>query len=224
MTHFPHLAFSLSVFLKRNFLRLNVGTVCSVFAEHQPSSQFNLDKFKVLRAQPNPNLSNHEHCTTWCRSCAARSLPANDPFGGQYASALASYNANPDNAAILAPRVVSVEVESARGGARKVPTAFLLQHHPDGKLHVYLQLAKYVPSFGLPATQWDNLMFAQKGELILNQSVQVNWDDAYFTHATAVRVLEPANLSTQLTAADPADRFLAPTETKTLARKSFRDE
>jgi len=100
----------------------------------------------------------------------------------------ASYNANPDNAAILAPRVVGVEVESARGGACKVPTAFLLQH-PDGKLHVYLQLAKYVPSFGLPATQWDNLMFAQKGKLILNQSVQVNWDDAYFTRTTAVRVL-----------------------------------
>ena len=93
---------------------------------------------------------------------------ANDPFGGQYATALASYNANPDNAAILAPRAVGVEVESARGGARKVPTAFLLQH-PDGKLHVYLQLAKYVPSFGLPATQWDNLMFAQKGELIFKQ-------------------------------------------------------
>jgi len=48
---------------------------------------------------------------------------ANDPFGGQYATALASYNANPDNAAILAPRAVGVEVESARGGARKVPIA-----------------------------------------------------------------------------------------------------
>ena len=79
---------------------------------------------------------------------------ANDPFGGQqYATDLASYNANPDNNTILTPRAVSDEVESARGGAHKVPTAFLLQH-PDGKLHVYpLQLAKYVPSFGLPATQ-----------------------------------------------------------------------
>jgi len=146
---------------------------------------------------------------TLCSYQSFFSDAANDSFGGQYATALASYNANPDNAAILAPSAVGVEVESARGGDHKVPTAFLLQHS-DGKLHVYLQLAKYVPSFGLPATQWDNLMFAQKVELILNQSVQVNWDDAYFNRATAVRVLEPANLSTQLTAADPADQFLGP--------------
>jgi len=89
-------------------------------------------------------------------------------FGGQDANkntsplpalgALTSYNANPDNANILSPRAVSDEADSARGGTRKVPTAFLLQH-PDDKLHIYIQLAKYVPSFGLPAAQWDNILW-----------------------------------------------------------------
>ena len=134
---------------------------------------------------------------------------SNDPFSGQYANALSSYNANPDNANIASPREVSLEAESARGGARKVPTAFLLQH-PDGKLHVYLQLAKYVPSFGLPPTQWDNQLFAQKGELIMNQSVQINWDPAYFGRAVGVRVATPANISTELAAADPDVRFIGP--------------
>ena len=45
----------------------------------------------------------------------------------------------------------------------------------------------------------------------MNQSVQVNWDPAYFNRATAVRVLTPpATITTQLTAADLADRFLGP--------------
>jgi len=44
----------------------------------------------------------------------------------------------------------------------------------------------------------------------MNQSVQVSWDAAYFNRATAVRVLDPASLTTQFTAADPADQFLAP--------------
>jgi len=56
---------------------------------------------------------------------------ANDPFGGWYATALASYNANSDNVNILTPRLVSEEAESTRGGVHKVPTALLLQH-PDG--------------------------------------------------------------------------------------------
>jgi len=44
----------------------------------------------------------------------------------------------------------------------------------------------------------------------MNQSVQVNWDPAYFNRATVVRMITPDNITTQLTAVETAVRFLGP--------------
>jgi len=58
------------------------------------------------------------------------------------------------------------------GQAQDVPSAFLLMLS-DGKIHVFLQLAKYTARMGLPPTPGDDQLYAQKGELYHNQAQTV---------------------------------------------------
>ena len=48
---------------------------------------------------------------------------------------------------------------------QRVPIAFLLLHNNSNLLHIYLQLEKFEPRFGFPASPFDNRIFIGKGEL-----------------------------------------------------------
>jgi hypothetical protein len=75
-----------------------------------------------------------------------------------------------NNPGTLAPEQIRTLVIGAR--AQRVPTAFLLMH--DDHLHVYLQADKFHPRLGLPATPWDDLIYAQKRDLHHNQVVLIS--------------------------------------------------
>ncbi len=121
---------------------------------------------------------------------------ANDPYGGEYAEALAPYSVPlaANNAMVPA----TVRDLACNCITNNVPTAFLLMH-PDGLLHVYVQLAAFHPRMGMPATVWDNSMYIQKGDLHHNQSVMIQWLDNYFHQVNnQIRVPTAAAIDTTL--------------------------
>ena len=83
---------------------------------------------------------------------------------------------------------------------QQVPTAFLLLQ--NGMSHIYLQADKFHTHLGLPATPWDDQIYAQKGELHHNQAVMVEWKSDYFHHQLNQQILAPtaATIDTTLTA------------------------
>jgi hypothetical protein len=133
---------------------------------------------------------------------------AHDSFHGDYAAALAPYDVPlAQNAlATVTPDAIRTLVVGAR--AQKVPTAFLLLH--DDRLHIYLQVDKYHARLGLPATPWDDRMFAQKGDLHRNQAVLVEWKADYF-HQLPQQILVPTPVTIDTVfAAEPAATLLGP--------------
>lgn len=110
--------------------------------------------------------------------CDYFSDPANDVLQGNYAAALSPYEV--PLAIQNMPMPAKVQEQALSCHCQNVPSAFLLIMFDDGKFHVYLQLAKYSACMGLPATPWDDELFAQKGELYHNQAQTVNWLPTYF--------------------------------------------
>ena len=107
---------------------------------------------------------------------------SNDPFSGNYTQVLDPYGVPLANQNVLSP--VEVQQLALSGQTQRVPSAFLLQL-PDGKLHIFLQLARFDTRMGLPATPWDNRLYVQKGELFHNQAQLVTWESSYFHEANA---------------------------------------
>ena len=103
--------------------------------------------------------------------------PSTDVFQGNYAAALAPYAVPLANQNVPTPARVQEQALSCHN--QNVPSAFLLMLN-DGKIHIFLQLAKFSARMGLPETPWDDEMFAQKGELFHNQAQTVNWLASYF--------------------------------------------
>ena len=117
---------------------------------------------------------------------------ANDVFNGEYTQAMGPYLVPVANNNAMAP--ADVADLACNCISQGVPSAFLL-HLPDGNLHIYLQLAKFNTRMGLPPTPWDDdLMFIQKGDLINNQSVIVQWNNQYF-HQVQNQIRVPTNTS-----------------------------
>ena len=132
---------------------------------------------------------------------------SNDPFGGNYTQVLQPYGVPLANQNVLSP--AEVQQLALSGQTQRVPSAFLLQL-PDGKLHVFLQLARFDTRMGLPPTPWDNRLYVQKGELFHNQAQLVTWDSTYFHQANAsLRVQTAAAIDTAL-AGDPAAEYMGP--------------
>ena len=133
--------------------------------------------------------------------------PSSDVFQGNYAAALAPYSVPLANQNVTTPARVQEQALSCH--SQNVPSAFLLMLD-DGKLHVFLQLAKYSARMGLPATPWDDQMFAQKGELFHNQAQTVQWLNSYFHQVGGqLRVGTSALIDTAL-AGDPNAENLGP--------------
>ena len=132
---------------------------------------------------------------------------ANDPFRGDYTQVLSPYGVPLANQNIISP--AEVQQLALSGQTQHVPSAFLLQL-PDGKLHIFLQLARFDTRMGLPATPWDNSLYVQKGELFHNQAQLVAWHSSYFHQANAsLRVQTSATIDTSF-AGDPAAVHLGP--------------
>ena len=128
-----------------------------------------------------PNLGPAQAPTALYRDYFAD--PANDVFNGEYADVLLPY-AIPGTAHTPA----EVRTLACNCPNQNVPTAFLLLHSDDVKLHAYVQLDRFDPRMGLPATQWDNRMFVAKGELHHNNQILVEWSRDYFSQSGNVRV------------------------------------
>eukprot|EP00557_Chaetoceros_sp_GSL56_P008886 CAMPEP_0176505492 /NCGR_PEP_ID=MMETSP0200_2-20121128/16527_1 /TAXON_ID=947934 /ORGANISM="Chaetoceros sp., Strain GSL56" /LENGTH=660 /DNA_ID=CAMNT_0017905057 /DNA_START=100 /DNA_END=2083 /DNA_ORIENTATION=- len=130
-----------------------------------------------------------------------------DPFQGQYAAAMAPYDVPlQNNPGTLAPDQLRTLVVGAR--AQRVPTAFLLMH--DGHLHIYLQADKFHPRLGLPATPWDDFIYAQKGDLYRNQAVLIEWKSDYFHQLNQQLLVPSAATIDTVFAAEPDTGFLGP--------------
>jgi hypothetical protein len=79
-----------------------------------------------------------------------------------------------------------------------------------GKLHAYLQADKFHARMGLPATPWDDLIFAQKGDLHRNQAVIIEWKADYFRQLNQ-QLLVPTTVTIDATlAAQPELELLGP--------------
>ncbi len=119
-----------------------------------------------------------------------------DPFGGDYAEAMAPYLVPLANNNATAP--ATVRNLACNCASNNVPTAFLLLH-PDNLLHVYVQLSPFNARMGMPTTPWDGNMYIQKGDLHHNQAVLVEWQDNYFHQVqNQIRVPTAAAIDTTL--------------------------
>ena len=121
------------------------------------------------------------------------------PFSGNCTQVLNPYGVPLANQNVLSP--VEVQQLALSGQTQRVPSAFLLQL-PDGKLHIFLQLAKFDARMGLPATPWDNRLYVQKGELFHNQAQLVNWESSYFHQANASLRVQTATATPPLSTWD----------------------
>ena len=122
--------------------------------------------------------------------------PSNNLYSGNYVHVLEPYTVLLANQNVLPP--AQVQTLALSGQTQIVLSAFLLQL-VDGNFHAFLQLAKFNARVGLPATPWDNQLFAQKGDLFHNQPQVVYW---------SLRVSTPAAIDTAL-AGDPNAEFWA---------------
>ena len=131
---------------------------------------------------------------------------SNDPFNGSYANVLSHYG----GAGITntSPAALRQLVSNAR--LQRVPTAFLLQHEVDKSLHVYVQLERFETRMGLPATPWDNLMFASKGELRHNHHQTIIFHSDNFLATGRTRVATADAIDAALAADANPDIRLGP--------------
>ena len=127
---------------------------------------------------------------------------SNDPFAGEYTAALAPYLITGGGAA-LTPANVRDLIANAR--LQGTPTAFLLQHEDDHKLHIYVQLERFDRRMGLPVTPYDGNMYASKGELRRNQHQTVHFEDDRFNQTANMRIPTANLVDAEIAAAPNAD-------------------
>ena len=134
---------------------------------------------------------------------------SHDVFNGSYEAVLEPY-AIPTLGEAHTPAAVRTLAQNCR--TQNIPTAFLLLHNDDNLLHVYLQLEKFHPRAGMPATRWDNRMFICKGELHHNSHVAVEFREDYFNQIPAnVPVPNPEMIDAGY-ATDPTANLLGPND------------
>lgn len=130
-----------------------------------------------------------------------------DVFGGDYTALLKPYVTPIGVTPTHSPQDCRTLAFDAR--SQGVPTAFLLQHNDDNKLHIYIQLDRVTPRMGMAATGWENRTFLGKGELRHNQHVMVEFKDSYWSLTTAVNTGDDATIDNALIA-DTDAQILGP--------------
>ncbi len=108
----------------------------------------------------------------------------NDPFSGQYQQVMSPYEVPPVNA--MTPTNVRNLAYTAKD--QGLPTAYILYHESDSRIHLYLQLDKFSTRMGMAPTQWDDDVFAAKGELNHNHQITVLWRNDYFQQTPGIRI------------------------------------
>ena len=130
----------------------------------------------------------------------------NDPFSGNYAEALRPYAINANNT--MTPAQVSTLAVNCRN--QNVPTAFLLLHQDDSKIHIYLQLDRLDPRFGFPASPFDDRLFVGKGELHHGNHQIVEWQLEYFHQTGNIQVPTSQAIDTALAHDNNVNLLLGP--------------
>ena len=130
-----------------------------------------------------------------------------DVFNGRYADAMAPYNIPAGAAATHSPQECRRLMFDAR--AQGVPTALLLQHNDDNKLHIYLQVDHVTTRLGMAATGWEDRTFLGKGDLHHNQHVLVEFENDYWNRTAVYYSGNDAAIDNGLTA-DPNAQALGP--------------
>ena len=128
-----------------------------------------------------------------------------DVFNGDYTEILTPYAVPVANA--VPPTEVRQLAFNCR--AQNIPTAFLLQHNDDNKLHIYLQLDRFHRRAGLPTTPWDDQSYIGKGELHHNSHIMVNFRDDLFGRTNNVHSPTAATINAAY-AADNNANLLGP--------------
>ena len=134
-----------------------------------------------------------------------------DTFSGRYATVLAPYSINPTATAATPADVARLIYSAAQEG---VPTAFL--HWRKRMMGRGAQIAllhlvsSYVPRMGMPASPWENLYFALKGDISCGACACANWQTASLNQIRAtVHVCVDLAIDAEL-AADPDIDLLGP--------------
>ena len=109
---------------------------------------------------------------------------ANDPFNGEYTQVMTPYEVPAAHA--MTPTNVRNLAYTAKD--QGLPTAFILFHENDSRIHVYVQLDKFSTRMGMEPTQWDDDVFAAKGELNHNHQITVSWRNDYFNQTPNLRL------------------------------------
>ncbi len=123
---------------------------------------------------------------------------AYDPFNGDYRSIMDTYHVPIQANNAPTPAELSAAASNARSSGTLIPTAFLLLQR-DHKIHCYHSISKFTPRLGMPATPWDNFLFATKGDLYENVAQTTYWRSEYFHQVPGqFRVGTPATLDTAL--------------------------
>ena len=128
-----------------------------------------------------------------------------DVFNGDYTNILEPYAVPVANAVPAG----DVRALAFNCHSQNIPTAFLLMHNDDLRLHVYIQLDRFHQRAGLPATPWDDSTFIGKGELHHNSHIMVRFRDEYFNRCNNTLVPDIATINAAY-AADPNANILGP--------------
>ena len=128
-----------------------------------------------------------------------------DVFNGDYTNILEPYAVPAANA--MPPNEVRQLAFNCRH--QNIPTAFILHHNDDQRIHVYIQLDRFHRRAGLPATAWDDSSFIAKGELHHNSHIMVNFRDDYFVRCGNVHAPTDATINAAY-AADANANMLGP--------------
>jgi hypothetical protein len=72
------------------------------------------------------------------------------------------------------------------------------------------RLTSFTLIFDLPATPWDDLIYAQKGDLHRNQAVLIEWKSDYFHQLNQQLLVPSAATIDTVFAAQPEAEFLGP--------------
>ena len=139
-----------------------------------------------------------------------------DPFGGNYAQALEPFSVPLDQAAAITLQALAAQILAP--SPTLAPVAFLKLCRPvgaaannPGQVCCFHRPQRFEARFGLPATPWDDTVFAFKGEVVRGQMpAVVNWAPNNF-HQVNAQLRVPTNeMAQQLIAANPRPVLVGP--------------
>ena len=112
-----------------------------------------------------------------------------DSFSGDYQGVMADYDLSGQGA--LSAEELHDTVNSC--ASQRIPTAFLVLSVRPGEeaptVKCYHRLTKFLPRMGMPASPWDDKVFAFSGDLLNGQLSTVKWERALYQPASNNQII-----------------------------------